>query len=280
MTDYYCLRFSTDPVSEDAYDLLASYLVDIGFESFVNDGDDRLAYIAAETYDRKAVEEIVKSFPMEVTISFSEEFIEGRDWNEEWEKNYFQPIKIGDRCIVHSSFHKDYEECEYEIIIDPRMAFGTGHHATTSMMLSYLLEEDLEGKVVTDMGAGTGILSILSKMRGAKKVTGIEIDPYACENANDNIKLNRVELEIVNGDASSLEKVETADIFLANINRNVILADMELYQDKLSSGGKMILSGFFISDVPLIEEVAREFGMKIAKTKTEGDWAAVMLKKR
>ena len=275
MNNYYEVTAVIAPFSEDASDLLSAFLADEGYETFVPEENGLKAYVESSSYDEEKLREISENFPMEVEITFKAEEIETKDWNEEWEKNYFRPIVIDDRCVVHSSFHKDIPETEYDIVIDPKMAFGTGHHATTSMMIRYLLEEDLSGKSVIDMGTGTGILSILACLRGASEVTAIEIDPGACENAEENFRTNNVEVRLINGDSSALKDCEEADYFLANINRNIILADMQRYVGRLKKGGKIIFSGFFKSDIPLIEKAAERFGLKLESAKEDGDWAAV-----
>lgn len=277
--NYYKVSFQCKPCTGDVTDLLAAFLADIGFESFEPDEGGLTAYVQAAEYSEAAIREVLKDFPMETSITFTSEFVESRNWNEEWEKHYFQPIVIAGECVVHSSFHKDVPEAKYDILIDPKMAFGTGHHATTSQMMRYVLNiEDIEGKSVIDMGTGTGILAILCKMRGAADVTGIEIDPGAFENAVENAALNSQAIGFICGDATALTDLEPADIFLANINRNVITADIQRYAEKIKSGGILLLSGFYTSDIPIIEEAAEPLGLRIDQTTEEGDhWAALRL---
>lgn len=280
--NYYKVRFECVPCSDDITDLLAAFLADIGFESFEPDASGLTAYVQASVYSEDDTKEVVMNFPMETSISFTSEYIESQNWNEEWEKHYFQPIMIAGECVVHSSFHKDIPEARYDILIDPKMAFGTGHHATTYQMMRYVLDlDDIEGKTVIDMGTGTGILAILCKMRGAGDVTGIELDPGAFENAVENAALNCQAISFICGDASSLSEVEPADIFLANINRNVITADINLYAEKIKSGGTLLLSGFYTSDIPIVMEVAKPLGFILDKSTEEGDhWAAIRLLKK
>lgn len=281
MNDYYEVRFDLDPCSEDATDLLAGMLADQGFESFVPDNDGVTAYIKKELYEPKAVKAILKDFPFDCMVTARAEIVEGKDWNSEWEKNYFRPIVIGDRVVVHSSFHTDIPRTDYDIVIDPKMAFGTGHHSTTSQIMSALLDIDLNGKAVIDMGTGTGILAILAAMRGASPVTGIEIDPFAFENAVDNVKANgHGEISILNGDASALADIGKADVFIANINRNVILDDMRHYAESLKSGGIMLLSGFYEGDdSTMIKDSARRYGLVQAKETSDNRWACLQLVK-
>lgn len=277
--NYYKVRFECAPCSEDITDLLAAFLADLGYESFEPDGSGLTAYVQASEFSEDAVKDMLEDFPMETSISFDSEFVESQNWNEEWEKHYFQPIVIAGECVVHSSFHKDVPAVRYDILIDPKMAFGTGHHATTSQMMRYVLDiEDIEGKTVIDMGTGTGILAILCKMRGAGKVDGIEIDPGAFENAVENAALNSQAIGFICGDASALADLPPADIFLANINRNVITADIRLYADRIKSGGTLLLSGFYTADIPIVMAAAEPLGFTLDKSTEEGDhWAAIRL---
>lgn len=275
MTDYIALRADITPCSETATDLLAAFLADAGYESFLPDDSGLTAYITAPAYDPEAARQAADSLPGSPQVKLSTEIVKGRDWNEEWEKNYFKPIVIADKCVVCSSFHTDVPEVAHRIIIDPRMAFGTGHHATTALIMRILLDTDLQGAEVIDMGTGTGILSILALQLGASAATGIEIDPDAADNARDNVALNHSAARIITGDASALETLEPADIFIANINRNIILADIDLYKARIRPGGLLILSGFYRADVSLIEAAAE---MTTAGIHTDGDWTALVLR--
>lgn len=277
--NYYRVRFECNPCTCDITDLLAAFLADIGFESFEPDDSGLTAYIQSAEFSEEAIKEVTADFPMKTEIVFSSEFVESENWNEEWEKHYFKPIVIAGECVVHSSFHKNVPEAKYDILIDPKMAFGTGHHATTSQMMRYVLDlKDIDGKTVIDMGTGTGILAILSKMRGAGNVTGIEIDPGAFENAVENAALNSQAIDFICGDASALFGCEPADIFMANINRNVITSDIDKYADKIKRGGVLLLSGFYTADIPVVMKCAEPLGFTLDKTSEEGDhWAAIRL---
>ena len=180
--------------------------------------------------------------------------------------------------MVHSSFHKDIPTARYDILVDPKMAFGTGHHSTTSLMMRYILENPMEGKSVIDMGTGTGILAILAKMRGADLVTGIEIDEAAWENSVDNCRLNNVKADMIHGDASVLAHLKPADYLFANINRNIILNDMHLYVKALREGGQMFLSGFYEQDIPMISEEAEALGLEQIEARTDNNWAALRMR--
>ncbi len=281
MNDYVEVRLDLDPMpGSDATDLLAALLGDIGFESFVPDDKGLTAYVPVADWNEDALGDVIAGFPFSCAVNCRSEVIEGRDWNEEWERNYFRPIVVGRKCVVHSSFHTDIPKAEYDIVIDPKMAFGTGHHATTSLILDRLLSMDLAGHSVIDMGTGTGILAILAAMRGAGPVNAVEIDPFAHANAVENVAVNgHSEINVVLGDASALGAVSPADVFIANINRNVITADIAAYASRLVAGGTMLLSGFYAGDVPVVEAAAGAVGL-ISEGFTERDrWACLKLVK-
>ncbi|MDE6255179.1 MAG: 50S ribosomal protein L11 methyltransferase [Muribaculaceae bacterium] len=278
MNDYIAVRLNLSPCSQDMTDLAAAFLADAGFESFEPDETGVKAYIRASEDGEKLAREALSDFPIETDISITSEFIKGEDWNAEWEKNYFKPILIDDICVVHSTFHKDIPKAQYDIVIDPKMAFGTGHHDTTSQMMRHILSLHLEGKDVIDIGTGTGILAFLAKMRGASQVTGIEIDRPAFENAVENASLNNCNVDFIHGDASALDKLEKADVVFANINRNIILEDMDRYSKALKKEGTMLLSGFYESDVPLIlEEAARHNLSETGRLVSQSGWTALKL---
>lgn len=281
MNDYYEVRVNLKPCNEDATDYLAGVLGDIGFESFVPDTTGLTSYIKAELYDRATLDEALEEYPFESERSVEVNFVEGRDWNAEWEKNYFKPIIVGDECVIHSSFHTDFPKVKYDIVIDPKMAFGTGHHATTSLIISQLLRLALEGKSVIDMGTGTGILAILAAMRGASPVYGIEIDGFAYDNAIENIRLNNhSEIRLINGDASALKELPNVDVFIANINRNVITGDIAGYAAHLKDGGTMLLSGFYEHDIPVVMAAASRYGLTETGREVKGDnWTCLILRK-
>lgn len=283
MNDYIELRVNITPCNEIATDIFAAILADCGYESFLPDESGVTAYIPIKLFNQNDVEKAISSFPLpDHSFTFESKTIEGEDWNKEWEKNYFQPIIVADRCVIHSSFHKDIPTCEYDIVIDPKMAFGTGHHATTSLIIEQLLAMELDGKNVIDMGTGTGILAILAAMRGASNVTGIEIDPAAEINAEENIVTNHhPEIDIRLGDASLLNEIRDADIFIANINRNIITNDIEAYAKSLKVGGTMLLSGFYETDIPVVMEKASTLCLEEVSHTVKGDnWTCLRLIKK
>lgn len=278
MNDYYALRLDVEPCSADATDLLAYLLGEAGYESFVPDDEGLTAYVPAALYSDEAVRTALGEFCFDATVTASAELVEGRDWNAEWERNYFRPIVVGERCVVHSSFHTDVPKAEYDIVIDPKMAFGTGHHATTSLILTRLLDMDLQGRSFIDVGTGTGILAILAAMRGAVPVAGIEIDRFAWENACDNVRLNgHPEIAVLCGDASLLQSLAPADVVVANINRNVILGDIRAYAAAMRPGATLLLSGFYEADCAMVEEAAVAAGLTAAGRTVRDNWACVEL---
>lgn len=279
MNDYYSVRIDTAPCTTDITDLAAACLADAGFESFEPDNTGLTAYISAQAGDAGEIAATaLEDFAIDgVNFQITPEFVEGRDWNEEWEKNYFKPIVIGEQCVIHSSFHTNVPKARYDIVIDPKMAFGTGHHDTTSQMVGHILDADMAGKSVIDMGTGTGILGIIAAMRGASKVTGIELDRAAYENAIENVRLNGVEMDLIHGDAAALANLEPADFLLANINRNIITGDIDRYAARLKKDGRMMLSGFYEEDIPIVEKAAEKYGLHEVSRRISNRWAAIEL---
>ena len=278
MNDYTRVAFHLSPYNEMQADILVAVLADYGFECFEPTADGTNAYIPAPKFDAQAVNSAVDEAALDAAVTWETDVIEGKNWNEEWEKNYFQPMEIAGQCVIHSSFHTDYPKLKYEIIIDTKMSFGTGHHETTSLMVEQILREDFAGKRVIDMGTGTGILAILASMRGASSVVGIEIDEDAYLNAVENVALNHVEnVELLHGDASKLEGLEPADFLLANINRNVIVADIDKYVAALKVGGVLMLSGFYEEDVEIVQGAASKCGCVKVVNEVKNRWTMLKL---
>lgn len=271
---YLEFNFQTTPCSETANDLLAGLLGEAGFESFVEQENGLAAYIQKDLYDEAALKQALADFPMpdtQVTYTFAE--AEDKDWNEEWEKNFFQPIVIGNRCVIHSTFHHDVPQADYDVVINPQMAFGTGHHETTSLVIGELLDAPLEGKRVLDMGCGTSILAILARMRGAAACTAIDIDDWCVRNSLENIELNHVDnIQVFQGDASSLEQVGPFDVVIANINRNILLQDMKHYVARMVPGARLYMSGFYVDDIPVIRAEAERNGLTFAGHQEKNRW--------
>ena len=283
MNDYIQVDFDFTPVNEVEVDVLDALLCDEGYESFVPNEKGVTAFIKKELYNEAGITNALSLFPFTSSITWSVETIVGQDWNEEWEKNFFKPMIIADKCVIHSSFHTDYPKLEYDVVIDPKMAFGTGHHSTTNLIVSELLSMDLKGKKILDMGTGTGILSIISVMHGAESAVGIEIDEAAYVNALENIELNNVagRVAIFRGDATLLNEYENDnfDIVLANINRNVITGDIDKYARTLKSGGLMLLSGFYMNEATIVSDAALNVGLTPINAKEDNNWALLILQK-
>lgn len=281
MNDYIELRVDLEPCSECATDVLAALLAEEGYESFVPDENGLTAYVRDADFNADILGRVVGAMPFDgITATTGWKKVEGRDWNAEWERNYFQPIAIDGRCVIHSSFHTDVPKAEYDIVIDPKMAFGTGHHQTTTLIIRHLLNAGVRGKSVIDVGTGTGILAILAAMCGATPVNAIEIDEFAHVNAVENVALNgHPEINVILGDASALQSLPKADMLLANINRNIILADLGTYARSVVSGGEIVLSGFYSADVDVILDEARKHGLDYKSRASIDDWTALVLVK-
>lgn len=266
--------FHTEPCTEVVNDVLSAVLGEVGFESFVEQEGGIAAYIQTALYDEETLKSALDSFPLaDTTLTYTYKEAEDKDWNEEWEKNFFQPIVIGNRCVIHSTFHHDVPQAEYDIVINPQMAFGTGHHETTSLIIGELLEADLQGKALLDMGCGTSILAILARMRGAAPCTAIDIDEWCVRNSLENIELNHVDnISVFQGDASILPDKGPFDVVIANINRNILLNDMKHYVARMNPGARLFMSGFYTDDIPAIREEAERNGLRFVhhKEKTAG----------
>ncbi|MCC8170916.1 MAG: 50S ribosomal protein L11 methyltransferase [Parabacteroides sp.] len=281
--DYYkvSFRYETEIDSEIVSDVLAAELGEAGFESFAGSGDGLDAYIPEKVYNEERLEEQLRLFPLEnVRFRYTAELVPGRDWNEEWEKNYFRPIRIGNECQVRASFHEKTPGLPYDIVIDPRMAFGTGNHETTFLMISEMLGLDLAGCELLDMGCGTAVLAILAAMKGCSRVVAVDIDEWAYANALDNIRINGAEgIEVKLGGAEQLAGAGRFDVVFANINRNILLNDICRYAACMKPGGRLFVSGFYTRDVPAIQAECRLNGLLPAGVTVKNDWAAAQFAK-
>jgi ribosomal protein L11 methyltransferase len=275
MNDYTKTSFAVTPNDEVATDVLAALLAEVGFESFVPNDEGMEAYVPHNLYDENSLITVIESFPLEgYTITHSSEFIEGEDWNAEWEKNYFQPIVLGEECVIHSTFHTDVPKARYDILIDPKMAFGTGYHQTTCHMLRAILASDMTGKSVLDMGCGTALLAILARKHGATDVVAIDIDEFAYENAKENIVLNNTpDIKVRLGGAEAIKESDSFDFVIANINRNILLADMKNYVRCMHPGSQIFISGFYTEDMDVLKEEAAQHGLRYIDYAEDNRWA-------
>ena len=266
------IAFTITPANPTINEVLTAITAEIGCDSFDESETGMNAYIPEKDFSLEALEEALSTITFEEKITYKITSIPEKNWNEVWEKNYFQPINVDNKCVIHSTFHTDYPHVEFEIIIDPKMAFGTGHHATTSQMVSAMLEMDFTKKSVLDMGCGTGVLAMLASMKGATPILAIDIDPWSYDNTLENMGINHIDnIEVKCGDASLLTE-GTFDVILANINRNILLNDMAKYVARLKKGGELLMSGFYLEDLPMIQGKAEELGLSISYHKAKDNW--------
>jgi ribosomal protein L11 methyltransferase len=273
------ITVSMEPAVQWVADVLMAGLAEAGFDTFVETDSGFEAYIPGNLYKRESLEAVISEVSGETDIRFAEETIAARNWNEEWEKNYFRPLVISDQVVVRAPFHSDDPKCRYEIVIEPKMAFGTGNHETTSLMMEVILELDLAGKRLLDMGCGTGILGILASMTGAGPVTAIDIDEWSYNATVENSALNNIlNITALMGDSGLLGS-ETFDVVLANIQKNVILNDLPVYSKVLQPGGKMLVSGFYRNDLPDIRKVAEMNGLLFNEFRERNNWVVAIFTK-
>lgn len=282
---YYEVKCTLHPFSETAADLFSASLSEIGFEAFSVTEDGLTAYIQQSEWDESRMQEAVQDFFLpDVSISYTCVEAPDEDWNQVWEEEGFQPIYIPlgggqeGAIVVHDVKHTDVPQARYDILITPRLAFGTGSHQTTRLILRTLAHLDLEGKHLIDAGTGTGILAIMGIKRGAAHVFAYDIDEWSVENTKDNLLLNHIynNVEVVVGDSSVLEGQPKADLLIANINRNILLQDLPRFATTIKPDGQMILSGFYLSDVPVLTEAAAQQGFSLLETKSEEEWAMLL----
>lgn len=268
--------------SEIVTDILSQMLADIGFESFEYQEEGCCGYIQQELLDKESIDNVVSSFPIEnVKMDYSLELIPNEDWNKEWESKYFQPVVVNDQCIIKAPFHEVDKSYKYTILIDPKMAFGTGSHDTTALIMRYLISHKPEGKIVLDMGCGTGVLAIAANLFEAKETDAIDIDQSAVDNTIKNLELNLIShCNVIKGDASAIPSNKQYDLIMANIMRNILLEDMDKYEKVLKEEGKLIMSGFYQQDAEIITQKAQSLGLKmIYQESTPQGWTMVVVQK-
>ena len=264
------------PDNELAREMLIAELGNTGFESFVETEEGIEAFIPSRDFNSDLMNsENLKENEFFV-FNYTMEVIADQNWNEVWEQNYFEPLMIEDQCLVRAPFHENYQDATFEIIINPRMAFGTGNHETTHLMVKAMLEMELTGLDILDMGCGSGILSILSSMKGAKDVTAVDIDEWSTNNTTENAGLNNIlNITVKLGDASLLTD-QKFDVILANIQRNIIVEDMPAYCKVLRPGGKLLMSGFYTKDLEMVVEKAESLELKLIESFDRSDWGAAL----
>lgn len=271
-TIYIAYHFKIAP-KEPATEILIAELGAIGFESFVENESGVTAYIQKPDWHAALLEDIFSLQSKEFTISYTQEEIAQTNWNQEWEKN-FTPIQVNNLVSIRAPFHEN-PNLAYDIVIAPKMSFGTGHHETTHMMVQHLLALELTDKKVLDMGCGTGILAIFAEMKGAKPIDAIDIDNWCYLNSLENIDRNNCKyIRVYEGDAALLVD-KKYDVIIANINRNILLKDMKTYTHCLSKNGILLLSGFYKEDMPLIEKEVSKYGLQLEKTIERNNWVAL-----
>ena len=269
---YIGYNFKVNPL-QPATEILIAELGYTGFESFVENEEGVIAYIQKEEWHKDILNDIrvLNSEEFEITYEFNE--IEQTNWNAEWEKN-FNPIVVDDLCTVRAPFH-DKPNTKYDLIIEPKMSFGTGHHETTHMMIQHILKNDFEGKSVLDMGCGTGVLAILAEKVRATQLDAIDIDNWCYVNSLENVERNNCKkISVYEGDVTLLED-KTYDVIIANINRNILLKDIKTYAKCLNSNGMLFLSGFYKEDIPLIEAECNKQMLKMNEIIERGQWVSL-----
>ena len=264
---------------KDVEDIVVALLSQTSFESFVTEGNMVKAYIPQKDIDENAISEIIKQIEEDFNIVLKRTLIPDENWNKEWEKD-FDPIFINENCVIHLPSHKINPLPEYDILIQPDMAFGTGHHATTFLIASLLFEEKIYNKIICDAGCGSGVLSILSSKLGAKEIFAYDIDEWSYKSSKKNIKLNKIKnIKLALGDKRQI-KNKKFDVFIANINRNILLEDVEAFSETLERKGILIVSGFYDEDLSLIEKNFEKYNLKLSKVKVKNHWLTAVFKKQ
>lgn len=272
------VSFNINPHIQENEDLLIAVLSENNYDSFWQSSNVLKSYISEEQFDESVLKKILNKFQNLFTVKYKfNQFID-KNWNEEWEKN-FKYVLISDKCLIRAPFHNNLPKTEFEIIIEPKMSFGTGHHSTTSLMIELILELQLKNKNVLDMGCGTGVLAILASLKKAENITAIDIDEWAFKNTIENCgKNNCKNIEVLLGGVDNIQN-KLYDVIFANINRNILLKDLLTYCKSLKDEGQIMLSGFLESDFEIIKNKTIECGLILEKTTTKNDWVAVQLKK-
>lgn len=271
--NYIEVAVTVEPKLEGS-DVLIAALSELAFESFTETETGFNAYIQEEEYSEEETKLALGDYNNIFKIEFSSKLIPQQNWNKEWESS-FQPIEIGDQCYIRAPFHEKKPGFLLDVIIEPKMSFGTGHHDTTQLMIRILMLLNVKNRSLLDMGCGTGVLAIVASMLGANPIEAIDIDDWSFENTRENLSKNNINNVIVNkGDAQILDG-KIFNTILANINKNVLLKDMEVYKRSLEKGGNLVLSGFFETDVAELKEKAQNLGLKYEESYSGNQWAAL-----
>ncbi|OJJ18470.1 ribosomal protein L11 methyltransferase [marine bacterium AO1-C] len=266
-------------VATEYADILVAELADLHYEGFVETEQGLDAYVPVDHFSDTDLQELGKKYQELFEMNYTSQTLEKQNWNETWEKNY-DPVIVGDQCIVRATFHQIQQNYPYEILINPKMSFGTGHHATTTMMIAHQLEMDFENKTVLDMGCGTGILAIMAEKLQATNIDAVDIDDWSVENTIENVALNECKkIQVQKGTVETAKLADTYDIILANINRNVLINDLPFYNQHLVNDGFLVMSGFYDVDAELIETTARKYNLDTINHKTQDNWYSIIFKK-
>ncbi|MDR1984401.1 MAG: 50S ribosomal protein L11 methyltransferase [Prevotellaceae bacterium] len=277
--DYYEINLTLSPLSDEISEIVVAEFADLGCDSFTNTDTGLNAYIAQNIFDENKIKDAVENLKNITKINCFAKHIKSQNWNEIWESN-FEPVVINEKCTIRAPFHNNLPKTEYEIVIMPKMSFGTGHHATTYLVAEALLNMDVANLQILDIGCGTGILAILAAMKNAAHIDAADIDEWAYSNAIENVCENNVEkkVNVILGDINQINK-KSYDLILANINRNVLLSDMRRYANLLKNEGKLIISGIFADDIPIIETEANKHNLVKIEEKNRDKWARIQFVK-
>lgn len=269
-------NFTVSP-KEPATEILIAELGAVGFESFVENENGVTGYIQKDDWNANILDDIFVINSEEFSIEYNKNEVEQTNWNAEWEKN-FSPIQVEDMVSIRAPFHEN-PNLKYDIVIEPKMSFGTGHHETTHMMVQHLLQLDLKNKKTLDMGCGTGILAIFAEMKGASPIDAIDIDNWCYENSIENVSRNNCNcISVFEGDSSLLIN-KKYDVIIANINRNILLMDMNIYANCLNEKGALLLSGFYHEDIPIIDAEVSKYNLKLETFIERNNWVALKYNK-